>query len=224
MPPNDVPPIHDDLVARLTSEARPVRRLWPPALRLAAWLLLAALVMVIGGTFGLRDDVVDQVRRPLYGFEVATLLLAAAAAAAAALRAAVPGLDARRPVGLAVGLAGVGLALHIFAPTPTGTVDVLGLRCAACVGLFGLLPWVALFVAVRRAAPLDGPETGAYLGAAAFLVGAAAVRVACPVDDGLHLLAWHAVPAVAWTAASTLVGAAWLGRWQTERDADRAAG
>jgi hypothetical protein len=180
--------------------------------------------MVIAGTFGLRDDVVDQIRRPLYGFEVATLLLAAAAAAAAALRAAVPGLDPRRPVGLAVGLASVGLALHLFAPTPRVTdISVLGLRCAACVGLFGLLPWLALFVAVRRAAPLDGPETGVYLGAAAFLVGAAAVRVACPVDDGLHLLAWHAVPAVAWTAASALVGAAWLGRWQTERDADRAA-
>jgi hypothetical protein len=83
------------------------------------------------------------------------------------------------------------------------------------VAVYGLLPWAALFAAVARAAPLDGRIVGLYAGGAAFLVGAAAVRVACPIDDTVHVLAWH-MPAIAlWTLLSSVAGAMWLERWQT---------
>jgi hypothetical protein len=79
---------------------------------------------------------------------------------------------------------------------------------------FALVPWLALFVAVRRGAPLNGPVAGAYAGAAAVLFAAAAVRIACPIDAQLHLLAWHTPPIAMGAAFSGVAGARWLDRWR----------
>ena len=58
-----------------------------------------------------------------------------------------------------------------------------GAQCLLCILGFSAIPWTPLFVAVHRAAPLDPPVMGAYVGAAAFLFAAAAVRIACPIDE-----------------------------------------
>jgi hypothetical protein len=97
-------------------------------------------------------------------------------------------------------------------PAAPGATLFAGVRCAACIALFGIVPWLALVAAVARGVPLDARGAGVYVGAAAFLIGAAAVRLACPVDDGHHLLVWHVVPVVAWTAISALATAAWFAR------------
>src|SRR6266704_2313384 len=47
-----------------------------------------------------------------------------------------------------------------------------GAQCLLCILGFSAIPWTALFVAVHRAAPLDPPVIGAYVGAAAFLFAA----------------------------------------------------
>jgi hypothetical protein len=39
-------------------------------------------------------------------------------------------------------------------------------------------------------------------------------RLVCPVDDMLHLLAWHGLPVVAAVLVSTLIGVLWLPRWR----------
>src|SRR5207249_5640460 len=69
-----------------------------------------------------------------------------------------------------------------------------GTVCVICILGYAAIPWTVLFVAVRRGAPLDAPVMGVCAGAAAFLFAAAAVRIACPIDEALHLLTWHAMP------------------------------
>ena len=44
-----------------------------------------------------------------------------------------------------------------------------GIQCVASILAFAALPWAALFVAMRRGAPLAGSVAGLYAGAAAFL-------------------------------------------------------
>jgi len=51
-------------------------------------------------------------------------------------------------------------------------------------------------------------------GAAAFVIGAVAVRVACPIDEPLHVVAWHLGPVVPWMLVSGLLGSLWLARWR----------
>ena len=207
-----LPPAHETVVARLVADVRPVRRLWPPAVRLVAWNAVAATVLVFAARVGLRDDVAAALARPGYVLEVVLLAGAAAAAAAAALLAAIPGRDPRPAHAVAALLAGLGAATFLLEPPAPGATWLAGLRCAACIAMFGLVPWLALVAAVARGAALDGRAAGAYVGAAGFLTGAAAVRLACPVDDGHHLLVWHGLPVVGWTAISALVTAAWLAR------------
>src|SRR3989442_4938227 len=87
-----------------------------------------------------------------------------------------------------------------------------GAQCLLCILGFSAIPWTALFVAVHRAAPLDPPVMGAYVGAAAVLFAAAAVRIACPIDEEIHLLAWHMVPIATGAALSAAARAGWLAR------------
>jgi len=210
--PGGLPPLHDALVARLTADARPVRRLWPPSLRVAAWCGAAATVLAVAASAGLRQDLAIALGRPVYVLEIALLVAAAASAATAALLVAIPGRDAgQAPLAAAV-LACLGAAAFVLEPVAPGGTVLAGVRCAACIAMFGLLPWVALLFAVERAAPLGGRAAGTYTGAAAVLVGAAAVRLACPIDGHLHLLAWHVTPAVVWTVLFSLAGATWLVR------------
>ena len=215
----DVEAIHRALVERLTAELRPVRRLWSPWHRLAAWVAFALATVGFAAIVGLRHDLAIELARPRYVLSLAILLAGAGLGATVALLGAVPGRIGNRQVrriGLGLLLLAVTAALlgePVAAHQPMPEVVLTGARCTACVALFGFVPWLLLFRAVARAAPLDGRLTGLAVGVAAFLVGAAAVRVACPIDDVVHLALWHGTPVALWTAASTVTGGAWLARW-----------
>ena len=211
------PSVHDTLIARLKADLTPVQPLWSPRLRLASWLGLAGAVIAIAMAAGLRHDLAMQLGRPLYLLEVVTLVAAGAVAATAAFHGAVPGLDIRRWGYLAVALGLLSVTLLLAEPAgPYSGESFLrsGLRCAFYITTFGLLPWIVVLTAVGRGAPLEGRTTGAHAGAAAFLIGAAAVRVACPIDDPLHVVAWHVAPVVVWTTVSAVLGSLWLVRWR----------
>jgi hypothetical protein len=215
--PDDV--THRAIVARLTTELTPARPLWSPWARLACWLALALAVVALAAVSGLRHDLGVAIDRPFYVVDLAILLAGAGLAATLALLAAVPGrMGGRRARALGGGLLVLALAAALLGETgaPTTRSVLADLRCVACVGLFGLVPWIALYRAVGRAAPLDGTATALCVGAAAFLVGAAAVRVACPYDDVAHLAVWHGVPVALWTVVSTALGGAWLARWMDD--------
>lgn len=65
----------------------------------------------------------------------------------------------------------------------------------------------------RSRVPSAPAGAGALAGAAAFLLAAAAMRVAYRIDDPLHLVTWHALPITLGAGLSARVGVVWLGRW-----------
>ncbi len=213
------PPTHERLVARLVADARPVRPLWSPHTRLALWLVLQVLTLGVAVEFGLRQDLGDHLRQPHFLFEVRALVAAGAMAAAVALRGAIPGMGSGRlTVTSSMALVSAAVVLVSLEPAnavrSAGDFMASGAQCLLCILGFSEIPWTALFVAVHRAAPLDPPVMGAYVGAAAFLFAAAAVRIACPIDEEIHLLAWHMVPIASGAALSAIAGARWLDRWR----------
>ena len=218
---------HDDathraVVDRLTSELVPVRRLWSPWRRLALWIGLALGTVALAAVVGLRHDLGAQLDRSHFVATLAILLAGAGLGATVALLAAVPGRIGRREArGVAAGLLVMAVTVALLGDSETvpspRTFVATGLQCFACVALFGIVPWLALYRAAGRAAPIDAATTGLCIGAAALLVGAAAVRVACPVDDAVHLAVWHGLPVAVWTVASMAVGAATLERWAARR-------
>jgi len=56
-----------DLIAALAADARPVRRLRPPLFRAGGWLAFAVLLLtLLGIVHGLRPDLAEQMRRPVF--------------------------------------------------------------------------------------------------------------------------------------------------------------
>ena len=209
---------HQAIVEQLTGDLTPVRPLRSPWIRLAGWLVVALATVALAAAAGLRSDLASDTTHPRYLSEVAILLAGAGLAATLALLLAVPGrIGGPRARQVGVGLLALALAAALLGEPPSAVAMhstlLTSFRCVACVGLFGLVPWLALYVAVARAAPLDGQTTALCVGAAAFLVGAACVRVACPFDDVPHLVFWHGLPVVLWTIGSTVLAAPRLGRW-----------
>ena len=65
---------------------------------------------------------------------------------------------------------------------------------------------------------MSGRLSGLFVGAGALSFSFAIMRVACPIDEPLHLLAWHLLPALALIGLSTLAGGIWLRfRWNVRR-------
>src|SRR5439155_26088345 len=148
---------------------------------------------------GLRQARGAPLHRPRARLAGGTRIAAGVMAAAGAPGAAVPGMAGGRwavtvsilPVAAAVVPASLEPATRIRS---VWDFVAHGAQCVVSILAFSVLPWTALFLAVRRAAPLDASLAGAYVGAASLLFAAAAVRIACPIDEKLHVLTWHTLP------------------------------
>lgn len=207
---------HRVLVERLASNVAPVRRLWPIGVRLALWLAVEAVVLVwvVANT---RNNFVPKLVLPTYLLELVSFSLAAVFSARMALKSAIPGRSVRpAEAGFIISLVLAGSALFIFA-RPIDTSGLLsefirtGMRCACDTCALAFLPWLALWLAVRRGAPMHGGIAGMWVGAGALSFAFAMMRIACPIDEPLHLITWHFLPALAAITLSALAGRAWLG-------------
>ena len=205
---------HRELIDRLARELKPVRPLWPVSARLALWLALEALfvLLMIEVT---KNDFMLKLAHPVYLLEVTFFAAAGIVSAVLALRAAIPGRSVRKSeIAVATGLVGAGILLLMTQPVqtslPLNEFIGAGVRCACNTGIFALVPWLALWWAVRRGAPMNGAAEGALVGSGALLFTFALMRIGCPIDDELHLLTWHLVPALLLIGLSTVAGAMWL--------------
>jgi hypothetical protein len=210
-PQPDEEKLHQRLVERIIADLRPVRRLWPLSYRLALWIALVVGVLFLTINDTRRTDLVHQIHNPWFILGVAGFAVAGVIGASFALRAAVPGHEPRATeVGflLVIAVASALLLLHepFNSSLSFGKFIDTGLPCALEILMFAALPWIALSWSVRRGAPLSPRLDGALIGAAAFLLSFAQMRVICPIDEGLHLLMWHFLPAVAGIALSAFVG------------------
>jgi hypothetical protein len=206
---------HRLLVEALAATVTPVRPLWPVSVRLGLWLLLESIVLLWVATHT-GNDFMRKLSHLDYALEVVFFGAAAALAAMMALRVAIPGRSAGPgEVALAVVLVLIGTALVVVGEPartgyPLGEFLHVGIGCALQTCVLAALPWLALWWAVKRGAPMRGGAAGALTGAAALLFSFALMRIGCPIDDPLHLVTWHLLPALGLTVLSALAGAVWL--------------
>jgi hypothetical protein len=199
------------LTDRLVADLRPVRRL-RPAVVLAVCVLLQAVVLATVVAAWRRPDLRHVLGEPLYLFEVAACALLAAGAAWLAALAAIP--DRAPRAGWLVLLVVLALAaLGPFADGAPGPAVGAGVGCVVGTILIAALPWAVLVLVLRAGAPVAPATAGTLAGAAAFLVGAAGMRLVCPQDTSAHLVPFHVLPVLLGVAASAALGAVWLGRW-----------
>lgn len=216
----DARPSTDDLIAGLTSDVPPVRRIWSTGRRLVLWTGALALTVALAVVaLGVRDDLSSRLGQASFVLQLVALLGIAIASAALALRASVPGEGPPLAASTAVVLlATAGLALA-YGRAPGAPADgsgfiAAGWPCAVATALIAALPLVLLVGAVRRAAPLVPTVAGLLAGGAAFFAAAAALQLVCPHDERWHLLVWHLGPVALGLVTSAALGAIWLSRWR----------
>lgn len=213
----------EDLIRELAKDAPPVRRLQKLTVRLIGWVALAALSLaVVTMWMGARQDLGEVLWESNFQFEAAMLILTAMSAAVGALTVSVPG---RERSALVRWLPIVGGAICIlwvvgelvFASltgAPTGRLT-FAWRCVYKTASVALVPGVALFVLVRRAAPLHAAWAGLLAILATAAVGVLGANVICPIDRPLHLFLWHVAPLMLFAALGAGLGT-WLIRWNRD--------
>jgi hypothetical protein len=207
----------DKLIAMLSKNAEPVAagtvsRRYGAAL--AAGAAGALLVMV--AVLGVRQDIAQAARDPMFWVKLAVPCALLAVALVAATRLARPGVRvgyAAEALLLPIGAIWVlaGAALYSAAPGERLAL-VLGETWAVCpanIAMLSLPAFAAAFWAMRGLAPTRPALAGAFSGLLAGTVGAAAYCLHCPEMAPPFLGTWYllgmALPAAAGAVAGPLL-------------------
>jgi hypothetical protein len=187
-----------DLIGSLVNDLMPVRRMRPPAIRCAIWLLLAAIVLaMLAIGHGLRPDLMERLHQPTFVLGVAATLATGILAAIAAFFASLP--DRSRywlllPVPtLILWLSTVGYqCLTNWISIEPGT-DFWGetARCFATVVLTSLPLSLTLLVMLRYAAPLRPTAITVVGSLAVAAITATALSLFHDLDATALVLMWN---------------------------------
>jgi hypothetical protein len=150
-----------DLIESLAANMKPVRRLRPPVTRAACWLLLAALVVaLLAVSQGIRPDLAQRLRDPVFAAGIARAALTGVLAAVAAFLVSLP--DRSRlwlllpAPAVVLWLTNIGYQClgDWVSFGPEGVSIGEATRCLATLVLTSLPLSLAMLVMLRYAAPL----------------------------------------------------------------------
>lgn len=211
-----MPPSTDQLIARLAASAEPVRRLRPPLLRAAFWLIgvaaAGAVVVPFYGDFALFDH---RLHDPKFVVEMIGTLLTGVAAVIAAFELSVPDRSPAwawlpvPPLILWLGASGYNCWRDWI------EVGANGWRfgeSAACFGFilgFSIPLGAALLIFLARAKPLRPMPVAALGGLGVAGLAAFFLDFNHPIDASFLDLGWHAA-----AIGLVVAGTSLLGRWR----------
>jgi hypothetical protein len=189
------------LIEKLLADAAPVRRLHPPAIRAALWLVavgaviaLAVILFADAGTFFRRASDAKL------AIELIATLATGIAAALAAFELSLPDRSPKwillplLPLAVWIAASGYSCYRYWLSFGPTGWEIGESAHCFAFILAAGLPLSLSLFIPLRRAAPLAPIPTALAGGVAAAAIAAFALQFFHPfdvtfMDLGVHLIA-----------------------------------
>jgi hypothetical protein len=199
-----------DLIEVLVRHAPPVRRLRPPVQRAAIWVVLAASLLSLFATHGVRPDLAERLQQADFALGIAGALLTGVLAAVAAFQLSLPDRSAlwlwlpAPAVVLWASTIGYGcLANWVVLPTDAVTVASL-LRCLATLVLTSLPLSLVLLVMLRHAGPIRPTQVAICGSLAVSGIAATALSALHEIDATVMVLLWNAGTA----ALIVLIGAA----------------
>lgn len=190
----------NSLIDELADDLQPVK-----SLRLRNGLLMvagavAATVLAVTLTAGLWRGVWSGEASTFYVLTNGLLLILGCAATSSVLRMATPRVgnqhEGPRWATLAVAILPVAALLVLLGHDhPTEALGgMYGLKCMGLSMAASSLTALALFLWLRRGAPVAPDTAGLHLGVASTALGSAAYGLACPLDGTIHLGVWHVLP------------------------------
>lgn len=187
----------DKLIACLTENADPVRRLPSPWVRTAAWFAIAIpYVAIIVVMMAPRNDLALKLTDFRFLLEQAAALCTALGAAVAAFQSIVPGYNRRflllPMVPLSVWLASLGQGcVQAWLRGDAVSSFTSDFICIPAIALVGTLPAAAMVLMLRKGAPLWPHASAALGGLAAAGLGNFGLRLFHSQDASLMVLVWQ---------------------------------
>lgn len=187
----------DELIRNLVEHDTARGRLPPPWRRAVLWLAIAVpYVVLVALSIGVRPDL-HEMADTRFMIEQAATLLTAVSAAFAAFCAVIPGVPRRLlllpllPLAVWLGSLGQGCLETWLRLGAAGLSIEPDWHCAPKIVLVGAIPAIAMFVMLRRGAPLFPRATMAMGALAAAALGNLSLRFFHPEDASLMVLIWH---------------------------------
>lgn len=203
----------EDLIASLTHDLRPVRRVRSPELATTLWLAGAALAMCVAVVyFGPREDIGARLAS---GADLPQMLAAVATGALAAFAAFQRALPDRGwqwgllPVpAIAVWLAtlGWGCLREVTASGPEALYLSTSWQCIGFISASSIPLGAGMLWLSRHAAPLRPVPVAALGGLAAAALASAGLTCVHDLNAAAMVLVWHGMAVALVTAAASLVG------------------
>ncbi|AEI82181.1 hypothetical protein CNE_BB1p07640 (plasmid) [Cupriavidus necator N-1] len=202
-----------DLIESLVADAKPVRRLHRPLVRVVCWLLLAALLLALVMLVnGVRPDLALKLQQPVFVTSVAAAIGTGILAAAAAFIASVPGRSRRwlwMPLpSLAVwmGTIGYGCLTNWVEIGPEGMSPGETARCFATLVVVSTPLAIALTAMLRYVARLSPAPVAMCAGLAVAAIAATSLLLIHPLDASAMVLLWNLGVALLFVGAGSLFG------------------
>ncbi|CAN7761733.1 DUF1109 domain-containing protein [Variovorax sp. LjRoot84] len=187
-----------ELIEALVADAPPVRRLRPPVVRAALWLLLAVLIFgLLAAGHGVRPDLAQRLDQPAFIVGTAAALLTSVLAAVASFMLNLP--DRSRgwallpvPALLAwVGTVGYGCLVNWVGIGPDGVQLGETARCFATALITSLPLSLAMFAMLRRGALLSASTVSLTGSLAVAAMSATAMSLFHSLDATVMILIWN---------------------------------
>ena len=208
---------HERLIATLASQAAPVQPLPAPRVRMARWLVLAAVAVGLAIAWrGLRANLAAALSDPTFIVTNLLILTVALSSAWLALTLAVPGaLRSPRARWLPVAGLGAWAAILIQQVATTGQIASALMTEQVVAGCmfktYGIAigPALVILLLAQRAAPLDWRWTAGLASLSALAFGVLGTELICPITGYAHLFNWHFLPVAVMALAAFLAGGWW---------------
>ncbi|MCY1267765.1 Negative regulator of sigma F [compost metagenome] len=202
-----------DLIDSLVADATPVRRLHRPSVRVACWLLLAALLLaLVALVHGVRPDLALKLQQPVYVTNVAAAIVTGILAAAAAFIASVPGRSRRwlllplPSLAVWVGTIGYDCLTNWVEIGPEGMSPGETARCFATLVVVSTPLSIALTAMLRYVARLSPAPVAMCAGLAVAAMAATSLLLIHPLDASAMVLLWNLGVALLFVGAGSLFG------------------
>lgn len=213
----------EELVKILAADAKPVRRLSSPMVRLLIWLGISiAYAALVVWLMGLRPDILSKLGDARFVVELSATFMTSVLAAAAAFCAGCPG----RPIwerfaplpalGLWFWSLGEGCWQSFAASGAEGLSFRIDFVCLPSILLVGILPGAVILKMIRQGAPIAPTTTTALATLAAAALGATALRLFHEQDASVMVLVWQFGSVVLLASLGALTGRRLL-RWPEPR-------
>lgn len=216
-----------DLIASLTANPRPVRRLRPPLLRACCWLVFAALILaLLGFSHGLRSDISAQLANHAFVIGIASSLLTGVFATIAAFMISLPdrsrlyGLLPLPPLIVWLSTISVGCLTDWVSVGPGGMQMGEAVSCFATLVLTSLPLSLALLVMLRYTARLRPIAVTWIASLAVGALTASALSLFHDIDATIMILLWNLGAAALIVALGRIFGGRMLS-WVAPDPMDR---